>query len=165
MTRIQTLIRDPYAIYARYVLNLKPLAPLVAQPDAPLRGQALHSVLQTFTDATKLGLPQDAADLLMQIADEEFAANVPWPATRHMWRAKLERAAPWFLRSERERRQNASPLKSEADGKVALRTLAFTLEGRADRIDQTETGAFVIYDYKTGSLPTAKVQRLSLIHI
>ena len=39
-TRIETLIRDPYAIYAQYVLKLQPFEPLAKLPDAAERGIA-----------------------------------------------------------------------------------------------------------------------------
>lgn len=48
LTRVGLLIRDPYAIYCRYVLNLKRLDPLRHEPDAALRGQILHKILETF---------------------------------------------------------------------------------------------------------------------
>ena len=48
VTEIKRLIRDPYAIYARYILSLRPLDPLLQAPDAPLRGIVLHEVLERF---------------------------------------------------------------------------------------------------------------------
>ena len=64
VTRVQTLIRDPYAIYASYVLSLRRLNPLRPEPDAALRGTVLHKVLEEFVrDAD----PNDAgarADLM-----------------------------------------------------------------------------------------------------
>ncbi|HCC96947.1 MAG TPA: hypothetical protein DEQ69_06035, partial [Rhodobacteraceae bacterium] len=38
VTEIKTLIRDPYAIYAKHVLGLRPLEPIEPVPDARLRG-------------------------------------------------------------------------------------------------------------------------------
>ncbi|SFR34210.1 double-strand break repair protein AddB [Litoreibacter janthinus] len=158
VTQIETLIRDPYAVYARYVLRLRPLDPLHATADAPLRGLALHDVLERFIKDTATHLPDDAVQLLTDLADEVFATTVPWPATRAMWKAKLARVAPWFVDTEHTRRQYARPLRQEEKGAVALDGIDFTLEGRADRIDEATDGALFLYDYKTGSLPT-KPQR------
>jgi ATP-dependent helicase/nuclease subunit B len=44
VTEIKTLIRDPYAIYARHVLKLKPLDPLRPEADPRLRGVVLHEI-------------------------------------------------------------------------------------------------------------------------
>ncbi|EPX77405.1 double-strand break repair protein AddB [Litoreibacter arenae] len=158
VTQIETLIRDPYAVYARYVLQLKPLDPLHASADAPLRGLALHEVLDRFIKETATHLPDDAVQKLVVMADEVFDEMVPWPATRAMWQAKLARVAPWFVDTERTRRQYARPLRQEDKGGVTLDRMDFTLEGRADRIDEASDGALFLYDYKTGSLPT-KPQR------
>ncbi|RLJ41288.1 double-strand break repair protein AddB [Litoreibacter meonggei] len=158
VTQIETLIRDPYAVYARYVLRLRPLDALHASADAPLRGLALHDVLERFIADTATHLPEHAAQKLTDMADEIFAEMVPWPATRAMWRAKLARVAPWFIDTEHNRRQYARPLRQEDKGGVMLDGMDFTLEGRADRIDEATDGALFLYDYKTGALPT-KAQR------
>ncbi|WP_394197778.1 double-strand break repair protein AddB [Litoreibacter albidus] len=158
VTQIETLIRDPYAVYARYVLRLRPLDALHAAADAPLRGLALHEVLDRFAKDTAAHLPDNAVELLIKMADDVFDEMVPWPATRAMWQAKLARVAPWFIDTEHTRRQFARPLRQEDKGAVALDGLDFTLEGRADRIDEAPDGALILYDYKTGTLPS-KPQR------
>jgi len=158
VTQIEKLIRDPYAIYAKYVLRLRPLDPLHAEADAALRGQALHKALELFIKDTATHLPDDAATRLADIAGQVFAQHVPWPAARALWQAKLDRATPWFLDSEATRRQTALPRLFEETGHAELAGLGFTLEGRADRIDVSTDGEAVIYDYKTGALSTKPVR-------
>ncbi|MEP3347127.1 MAG: double-strand break repair protein AddB [Litoreibacter sp.] len=158
VTQVETLIRDPYAVYARYVLRLRPLDDLHASADAPLRGLALHDVFDQFIKDTASHLPDNAVEILLTMAAEVFEQKVPWPATRAMWKASLARVAPWFVTTEHNRRQFARPKFQEEKGAVALDGLNFTLEGRADRIDEAPDGALILYDYKTGTLPT-KPQR------
>lgn len=156
VTRIQTLIRDPYAIYAGYVLNLRPLDPMSPQPDAPLRGTILHKVMERFIES---GVdPADPAALtsLLQIADDVLDVHAPWPAARHMWKARLERVASAFLADEVARRQAGHWLALERKGSVTLEN-GFKLTGEADRIDRLHTGGLVIYDYKTGTPPSEKM--------
>ena len=50
VTTVQTLIRDPYAVYARRILGLDRLGSLAPEPGAPLRGQVLHKVFDRFTE-------------------------------------------------------------------------------------------------------------------
>ncbi len=165
VTRIEKLIRDPYAIYARYILGLKPLRDLIASPDAPMRGLAIHEILEQFVRDTAQGLPTDPLAHLMAIADRVFAAEVPWPATREMWRAKLKRSAAWFVETEIERRKISAPLiingapALEAKSAATISNPPFTLDGRIDRVDQLNDGRLVLYDYKTGALPTADQQK------
>ena len=155
VTRIEWLIRDPYAIYARFILGLKPLGDLQSAPDAPLRGIALHDVFHRFIEE----VPQGDIDRLMEIAAEVFSSEVPWPATRAMWRAKLKRSAPWFMATEADRRAIASPVAFEKTGTASLNAPKFTLNGRADRIDRTPDGTLILHDYKSGSVPSEKQQK------
>jgi RecB family exonuclease len=165
VTRIEKLIRDPYAIYARYILGLQPLRDLIASPDAPMRGLAIHEVLEQFVRDTAKGLPHDPFAHLMSVADKVFAAEVPWPATREMWRAKLKRSAAWFVEKETERRKFSAPLMIngtpalEAKAASNLQNPQFMLDGRIDRIDQLNDGRLVLYDYKTGALPSNDQQK------
>jgi ATP-dependent helicase/nuclease subunit B len=47
VTEVEDLVRDPYKVYARRVLGLRPLDPLRTQPDAALRGSAIHKIPRT----------------------------------------------------------------------------------------------------------------------
>jgi RecB family exonuclease len=163
VTQIEKLVRDPYAIYALKTLRLRPLEPLRQSPDARLRGTALHAILRRFVEATRSGLPDDAEDLFVRLAAEALRKEVPWPVARRLWQARLERIAPWFVAGERARRGFAEPYLLEVAGEMRLAvpdgTPDFTLGGTADRIDLTPDGALAIYDYKTGSVPSADQER------
>ncbi|MGH1330073.1 MAG: double-strand break repair protein AddB [Paracoccaceae bacterium] len=150
VTRIELLIRDPYAIYAESILRLRPLDPLRQTPDAPKRGTVLHEVFEQFI---MRNAPLDSAHL-MAIADEVLAEQAPWPTARRIWRAKLARVVDRFLEDEAQRRQIAQPICVEAKGALTFPELDFTLTATADRIDQTQGGEWVIYDYKTGAPPS-----------
>lgn len=151
VTGIRTLIRDPYAIYARHILGLRPLDPLRPQPDARERGSVLHRILEAFARG---GMGDEAA--LLAIADTILAEEVPWPTARLMWRARLERAAPAFL--AREAAEVGTPVILEEKGAVTLTPSGFTLTAKPDRIDALPDGRVHILDYKTGAPPTAKQQ-------
>ncbi len=157
VTAITRLIRDPFAIYAQYVLRLRSLDPLRQKPDAPLRGTVLHQALEEFIrDAD---LTRDHASLrrqLMEITDRVLAREAPWPAARILWRAKLARVADVFLSDEVARQSVATPVALELSGAHWFAGLDFTLKAKADRIDRTPAGGYRIYDYKTGDLPSKK---------
>ena len=159
VTEIKRLIRDPYAIYARHVLGLRPLDSLMQAPDALLRGIVTHDILEGFIKAVRDDPGSLTEDHLMRLTDTILAENVPWPEVRVLWKTRLARAAPWFIASEKDRRAVALPLAFEQKGAARLSDLDFTLTVKADRIDQDSTGALHIYDYKTGSLPSKDEQR------
>ncbi|MHC0052017.1 double-strand break repair protein AddB [Actibacterium sp. D379-3] len=155
VTRIQTLIRDPYAIYAEFILGLRRLDPLRQEPDAPLRGTILHLVMERFVRAGVSPDPAQAKSDLLTIADQVFAEHAPWPAARRMWRARLARVADSFLQDEAARHAAGHWIALERKGSVTLQN-GFLLTGEADRIDRLNVGGLVIYDYKTGTPPTPK---------
>ncbi|MCC5972815.1 MAG: double-strand break repair protein AddB [Rubellimicrobium sp.] len=158
VTRIGTLLRDPYAIYGEHVLRLKKLDPLTADADALLRGTILHRFFELFI---KSGMPPTdpgARDTLLSVAEEVLAEDCPWPTVRRLWLARLERVADWVIETEVWRQALATPTKYEERGKAELTDPPFTLTCTADRIDVAADGSVLIYDYKTGKPPSAKEQ-------
>jgi len=158
VTEVSRLIRDPYAVYARRILNLTPLDPLVAEPDAALRGEALHAALEAFV---RSGTPPDdpaALPALLAATEAALATACPWPAQRRIWAARMAQAAPAFLIGEAERRARATPTWFETAAELVLDDPPLTVTGKADRIDLLPDGRLAIYDYKTGQMPTAKQQ-------
>ena len=156
VTGISRLIRDPYAIYARYILRLRKLDPLRHSPDALARGSILHEILERFIRERGPETDEQARARLLGIADAVLAKEAPWPAARALWRARLERAAPAFL--AREAASGGRPVMIETRGAISLPGLGFTLTAKPDRIDELPDGRLHILDYKTGAPPTGKQQ-------
>ena len=152
VTEIETWLRDPYAIYAKHVLGLRPLGAL-DEPIGPReRGTALHKAVALFIDKDRDGLPEDAALQLVAIADQVFAeAGIP-KAALALWRPRFQGAAKGFVAFERERRADIAKSHLEIRGKLEIGD--FTLTGIADRIDVLNSGGAAILDYKSGAPPS-----------
>ena len=153
VTAFKTLIRDPYAIYARRVLGLQPLAPLRPSADALLRGTILHKVIEDFTKAAPA--PDPRAQLL-DLARATIAQAVPWPAAQALMLARLARVADDFLRFHAA--QPGQIVLREGKGRLDLTAPAFTITAKADRIDLWPDGTLHVIDYKTGNPPGPKEQ-------
>ncbi|HAV07413.1 MAG TPA: double-strand break repair protein AddB [Rhodobacteraceae bacterium] len=160
VTQIKTLIRDPYAIYARRILNLRPLDPLMQSPDARLKGTALHEAFERFLRAVEADASQLTVETLLDETETVLAENVPWPEVQMLWHARVRRIAKDFIAEEIARQSIATPAAFEAKGSVDLPEFGLTLSGTADRIDRAPDGSVLIYDYKTGTPPTEKQQVL-----
>ena len=157
LTNIARLIRDPYAIYARYILRLSPLDPLRQAPDPRDRGNVFHKILERFVRERVVDETRDMAfHRLMKIATEVLAAETPFPAARVFWLARLERAAGHIL--TQDSKYGGTPQAIETQGALRLDPLPFTLFGTPDRIDRLPNGKLLIMDYKTGSPPSERQQ-------
>lgn len=160
VTGISTLIRDPYAIYARHILRLFPLDPLSGRPDARLRGEILHDIVEHFIrDRPPVETPAEAETRLLGLSEEILGAQVPWPSAQRIWRARIARIAAVFVAAEAVRAARGVPAVLEEKGAVPVEGRGFTLTARPDRIDTLGDGRVHIYDYKSGSPPSAKQQR------
>lgn len=154
VTEIQRLIRDPFEIYAKHILNLVAIPQPPVEPDARLRGIALHEVAERFT-ATPLSGDRNAdKHRLLATAAEVFAQMVPWPITRHLWLARLERIAESFISEEIQRQAEGQILLREVKAEYTFGIPAFTLVGKVDRVDRRPDGSVAIYDYKSGKVPS-----------
>jgi double-strand break repair protein AddB len=158
VTEIKRLIRDPYAVYVKHVLRLRPLDPLVKTPDALVRGIAVHAFLEDFIRNSVDHPERLTREAFMDLSRDVLDQTVPWPAARRLWLARLNRIADAFLSNEARRRSNATPIAFEARMNALLLPLDFTLTGRADRIDRNSSGDLFIYDYKTGAPPSKEEQ-------
>lgn len=159
ITEIPRLIRDPYAIYAKHVLRLRPLNPLVQEPDALLRGTIVHEIFEDFIRDSLEDPNRLTADHLIETARALLERDVPWPVARLLWLSRIQRLAGDFILAEQSRQSRATPLKLEAMGEARLEPLDFTIACRADRIDQDERGFLHLYDYKTGAPPSEAQQK------
>jgi len=154
VTQIERWIANPYEIYARHILHLEPLAPLGAAPDPALRGTAFHRILSVFARDHPDALPDDVYDVLTGIADDLFDRLGPSPSIEAFWRPSFQRFARWFAETEPARRAGIDRTHAEVAGTLALPS-GFKLKARADRIDEAAGGGLILYDYKTGALPSA----------
>ncbi len=165
VTEIETLQINPYAIYAKRVLRLRPLDEIDADAGAAERGTFTHQALQIFLDTWPDKLPGTGADAiteeLLRIGREVFAPVAATPGLYAFWWPRFERVARWVAEVEITRRPGLLPLGAECRGELALEAPGgeFILTGFADRVDRRASdNGLTIIDYKTGALPTARDQ-------
>ena len=164
VTEIETWLRDPYAIHARHILKLRKLDPIDQETDAADYGTLVHAGIHRFLARHGTKFPANAARHLRDAFAEVMKAAGLRPALEAWWTPRLDRIADWIFDIERERRSEAIPeaILSELDGRWELADRRFTLTGRADRIERHADGSLVILDYKTGTVPSAKLVEAGL---
>ena len=156
VSRVETLIRDPYAIYADAVLKLRPLPDMAAAPDAALRGTLFHKAIGDFFTLYPKALPDDAVERFIALGGEIFHPFRNDPEIMGFWWARFQRLARWIVANEASLRSDAVQVFAEVKGLLALKIGAtdFKLSARADRIDILADGTARIVDFKTGAIPS-----------
>lgn len=157
VSRVETFIANPYAIFAKDILKLEAMEPLGADPSASLRGSIIHEALSRFAKKYPASLPDNIEAQLFTIAQTVFREFQAHPRVAAFWLPRFERFAQWFAETEPGRRAGVTGIAAEISGACILEAPAgpFTLTARADRIDMTPHG-LVITDYKTGVAPNDK---------
>jgi ATP-dependent helicase/nuclease subunit B len=158
VTDIENWLRDPYTIYAKYILRLAPLDPVDMSPGAAERGNIIHAAVGEFTERFAAGLPPDPVRVLIEIGKPHFAPLEDFPETRAFWWPRFQRIARWFADWEAQRRPGIQTIVAEIRGEIDIPMAegVFKLVGRADRIERHTDSRYVILDYKTGSARTEK---------
>lgn len=163
VTDIETLIRDPYAVYARKVLRIAPLEPLVAEYGPRERGSLMHEVLE---HAVRDGFDPKADRVQAELARIADAIIADWEIPADivaLWRPRIVTTLAEFLEWEASRDYDiARRLPETVSYPVPIENTGITLHARADRIDILRGGMGTIIDYKTGSTPSAKQAHILL---
>jgi ATP-dependent helicase/nuclease subunit B len=165
VTAIEDWLRDPYTIYARYILRLDALDPVDMPLSAADRGSAIHDALGEFTETYANRLPEDPARALRAIGEKYFAPLMERPEARALWWPRFQRITRWFAEWELARRDVIETITAETRGEISIRIdneRTFYLSARADRIERRQGGGYGILDYKTGQPPTGKQVRMGL---
>jgi ATP-dependent helicase/nuclease subunit B len=165
VTAIEDWLRDPYTIYAKFILKLAPLDPVDMPLSVADRGSAIHDALGEFTQTFSTHLPDDPVRALRDIGEKYFEPLMERPEARALWWPRFQRIAAWFADWEITRRGNVRAIEAEIRGEIAIpldNERIFHLSARADRIERRHDGTFAVLDYKTGQPPTGKQVRMGL---
>ncbi len=153
ITDIETWIKDPYAIYAKRILKLSALGPLIREADAREKGTLFHEIFEDFVESKGSLDFEPAYERLIEIAKSKFSSSILPSEIQAMWWPRFETIAEAFVKWHQMTMKYIDQTFIELDGKTADGLNGFTLRGRADRIDLLKDGRIALLDYKTGANP------------
>ncbi len=159
ITDIETLRRDPYALYAREILRLDPLEPLDRPINAADRGTAIHDALGNYTKAFPQTPPADPRATLLDYGRKAFSGLASAAEYETFWWPRYCQTVDWFLDWDARQRGDGSSIHAEIDGAMTVPLEGggeVSFRGRADRIEHHPDASFSVIDYKTGLVPTVK---------
>lgn len=151
VTDIDRLFDDPYSLYAKHILQLKPLKDIDAEPEASDFGNLAHKAIQALSHHWQAEMRPATEAELAEIASVALRALSERPNIDLFWRARLMGGLRFVNHMECERRNTgASILPEESiEGTIA----GITLHGRIDRLEARD-GVLTVVDYKTGKPPS-----------
>ena len=157
VTGVERWVRDPYAVYARYVLNLRQLDRPGQSAEALARGQAVHKAVERLTLSWPDVLPDDCEAEIATLLHEELTHHGFEDAAMAREGPLARNCARWLAGFEMRRRARGIEIRVEEEVELTFDAPAgpFILTAKADRIELSSTGAAIL-DFKTGAAPSAK---------
>lgn len=157
VTHIETLLRNPYGIYASKILRLRKFDPLDQEPGAAEFGNLVHDAIEKY-----IGNGEHNIDILVKYGREVLGGLMDRPGIEAFWWPRFLRIAAWFADEEKRRNAEIAAVEAEQEGRMAWSAPVgeFVLKARIDRMETLKDGSLRIIDYKTGAVPSlADVER------
>ncbi|HEV2081295.1 MAG TPA: double-strand break repair protein AddB [Brevundimonas sp.] len=157
VTAIERWVRDPYAVYARYVLGLREMERPGRSAEALARGTAVHKALERLVLGWPEVLPDDCETVLHDLLIEELTSAGFDEAAMAREGPLARNCARTLARLEADRRARGIEVRVEQTVRHAFAApfAPFTVTAKADRIEVSAHGAAVM-DFKTGGIPSKK---------
>lgn len=158
VTDIERWMRDPYTIYAKKILRLHKLDPVDMDVTAKDKGNLIHRAMESFTAHYNTALPDNALDALQKIGADVFANESDNPEIHGLWWPRFVKTAHWIINHETLWRAGTKQIYAEHKCTLDIQagSRAFTLTGKADRIEKRKGNEWAVIDYKTGNPPAKK---------
>lgn len=157
VTEVQSLMRDPYSIYASKILALKKWEDLEQKPNAADKGNIIHDALEKFIKSKPKAFKEQQQQELIEIGRQSFGAELDRPGVWAFWWPRFEQVAAEFIRLQDQRQAHYDIVfvEEKRDLTFGSGDDVFILRAKADRVDYNHTTkAYEVIDYKSGGIPS-----------
>ena len=139
----EKILRDPYGVFAEYILKLKPLDELDKDVDVSDFGNIVHKILEDFTNRYPNFYPENAKEILLDMGKKAFEENNLSLEKLSFWWPKFNQMIQWISENEHEYRKQIKTSHNEVWGQMFFDNAPagrFEIYAKADRIDETTDG-------------------------
>lgn len=154
VTNIELLMKNPYAVYAKYILKLFPLKDIDDLQENLVYGSALHQALEEFLSCTPFNIqPEELKKRTIELLKEKGFSD----ADLAFYEEKIEKVSNFISLAQEERQDFTKDILLEQKGEIDFLLSdgsSFKLTAKADRIDHLSGNVYEIIDYKTGTPPS-----------
>lgn len=153
-TYIDLLNQNPYDIYAKYILNLRPINILTEIKISAKLGTILHSVFEKY-DKNYNDYKDNKLENLQKLLTLEIEKNfIDDNISKEIYLCRFNKIIEDFKRLDDKSREYVDEIITEKQEKTILKECGITLEAKIDRIEKDCNNNINIVDYKTGNTPT-----------
>jgi ATP-dependent helicase/nuclease subunit B len=159
VTDVESLIKNPYSIYIKSILRLRPLRDIDDDNYHLEVGNLLHKIFEIYAHLMKQNNGINDEILLLQARDSVFS---DYKENKHsafwsLFEFRLNTLLPSFLQLDRQWRLDTVPylLETRAECKITTKHNEIELKAKADRIDIWGQYGIAIIDYKSGKAPSS----------
>ena len=141
LTEISELISDPYAIYAKKILQLRELQKIDFEPSYAEFGSLVHKALEEF-------VKNDQTKNFEEIFEKYFLSQ----EAKLIWWPKFEKIFSDFVREN----SKFFDSKNAVEKPIKIEIGEVVINGKIDRVIFDSQKRAQIFDYKTGQSPSRK---------
>lgn len=155
---VEMLMRDPYSVFAKYILRLKKLEDIEPELTMADFGNLLHKILEEFNNRHPNAFPPEGREELLALGRQKFAGDDRLADKEAFWWPKFAKMIEHLAALEAGYRPGVVRVHNEAEGYFDLELPGgrFRVTAKADRVDETTGGKINIIDYKTGKARSVK---------
>ena len=159
VTQIRTLITDPYAIYAKKVLNLQKISNLRLEQSQMLKGTLFHEILEKVVSQQAQLNKMVTKEDLTKLTKSRIRGSGAQPFVEAIWIAHIQDNAESILTMLNQLYKVSKPESIEKSWQYFFPDLGFTLTAKPDRLDHglEPQGDWHLFDYKSGNIPSRSV--------
>lgn len=151
-TNIDLLNKNPYDIYAKYILKLRPMNVLIKNKINAKIGTLMHSAIEDYTNNYEKYKDSKFNSIKQLFIDKIKKTFIDDDVAVAFYSDNFDDGIRSFIEWDDNSRLNGYDIHSENKKEYYIRGINKTITAKIDRIEQSNNTVNIV-DYKTGTIP------------